>query len=189
MRMTVMVISVFAAAMAASTPARADDAAAIEAAKAWYARVVAGQKSAEPLPATPLSVTVRTEKVVRPCNRFASAKLTSAKQLARFAACMVAIDHRVQYRTRYTPRWGIEPGTVAITNELNTGRSPKQHQRFVQQVAADAKDATLVRMELTEGQVGQMRMYLAVTTDGTVKAVWLSEWLFVMETDSPSLSR
>lgn len=187
MRMTVMVV--FAAAMAASTPARADDDAAIEAAKAWYARVVTGEKATESLPATPLSVTVRTEKVVGACKPFKSAKLTSAKQLARFAACMVAIDQRVQYRMRHTPRWGIEPGTVAITNELNSGRLPKQRQQFVQQVAADAKDATLVRMQLTEGQVGQMRMYLAVTTDGTVKAVWVNEWLFEMQPDSPSISR
>lgn len=188
MRMTAMVIAVFAASMAASTPARADDDAAIEAAKVWYARMVA-EKSADPLPATPLSVTVRAEKSVRPCNPFTSTKLTSAKQLARFAACMVAIERRVQYRVAHTPRWATEPGPVAITNELDTGRSPKQRERFVQQVAADAKDATLVRMQLTEGQVGQMRMYLAVTTDGTVKAVWINEWLFVMEPDSPSMPR
>jgi hypothetical protein len=189
MRMTVMVLSVFAATMAASAPARADDDAAIEAAKAWYARMVAGPKSAEPLPSTPLSVMVRAEKNVRTCKPFTSAKLTSAKQLAQFAACMVAIDQRVQYRVRYAPRWGIEPNTLAITNDLNTARTPKQRERFIQQVDDDAKDATLVRMQLTEGQVGQMRMYLAVTTEGTVKAVWLNEWLFVMEPDSPSMSR
>jgi len=145
--------------LAAGT-AHADDAAAIAAAKAWYAAATASDAAVTASKEKPVHylTSIGTES----CAKLKAGKATSAAQIKKLGRCLA--DTQKEYADDAPPHmWEVTSLAIMGTS------FPRKHRK---DMAAVAKGATIIDAVL-EGNAADI--YIVVAPDGTVRAVWLSQ--------------
>jgi hypothetical protein len=150
--------------------ARADDAAAIAAASAWWTDV---SEWGTPVVSkqAPLHYAVRSS--TRQCRKTRVGKATTEKAAEKLSLCLVnAYARLIPAEIDFTP---IPDGWKVITERGDAQFNKKQKKA----IATAAKGATIVmnRFWSDDGQEF-VRVYLAVAADGAIRGVWLDSRYF-----------
>jgi hypothetical protein len=155
---------------AVASAARADDAAAIAAADAWWTDVADWGTPAASKKA-PLVYATRT--TTRECKKLKVGKATSEKAAEKLSLCLTnAYLRLIPAEIDFTP---IPDGWKVVTDRGDAQFSKKQKKA----IAGAAAGATVVmnRFWSDDGQEF-VRVYLAVGADGAVRGVWMDSRYF-----------
>ena len=152
--------------LATSSVARADDASATAAAQAWLDAALTGGTLAPPSKKAPLDHVFTADE--KKCAKVFTGRATSAKQLKKVVACIVAAHDSIFYDGEEA-----KPATWEL-DDLEHVASQFWNKKQIKKVKASGKGNTIVRA-VFEGSRIWTYVWLAVAPDNTIKAVYLQQ--------------